>query len=81
MFRRSRFSYFISFLALLGPAVAANLYRIDFRGPETVYKAGGLVSQNPGGDGSVLAHVRNELGDEDPWVSTTSDKKLAQAGA
>ncbi|KAI0895033.1 ADP-ribosylation [Annulohypoxylon nitens] len=81
MFSRSHFIYFISFLALLGPAVAANLYRMDFRPPTQVHQEGGLVSKDPDGDGSVLDHVRAVLGNDDPWVSTTSDKKLAREGA
>lgn len=81
MFGRSRFTYFVSFLALLGPAVAANYYRMDFRSPEELKADGGLVSKNPNGDGSVIDHVKNTLGDDDPWVSTTSDLQLAESGA
>jgi hypothetical protein len=81
MFGRSRFTYFFSFLALLGPAVAANLYRVDTRSPADVKAAGGLVSKDPNGDGSVIDHVKNTLGDQDPWVSTTSDKQIAEGGA
>ncbi|ROV98694.1 hypothetical protein VMCG_06774 [Cytospora schulzeri] len=81
MLGRSRFTYFVSFLALLGPAVAANLYRMDFRSPATVEAAGGLVSKDPDGTGSVIDHCKNTLGDKDPWVSTTSDKKLLTGSA
>ncbi|KAH8587083.1 hypothetical protein B0O99DRAFT_694861 [Bisporella sp. PMI_857] len=65
MFGRSRSSYFVSFLALLGPAVAANLYRIDFRSPAEVQAAGGLVSRDPKGTGSVIDHVKATLGNRD----------------
>ncbi|KAI0405191.1 ADP-ribosylation [Xylaria palmicola] len=81
MFIRSLFTYFVSFLALLGPGLAANLYRLDFRSPAEARAAGGLVSRNPHGTGSVIDHVKNTLGNDDPWVSTTSDKKLAKNGA
>ncbi|KAI1139330.1 ADP-ribosylation [Hypoxylon sp. FL0543] len=75
------FIYFVSFLALLGSAVAANLYRMDFRPPTQVKEDGGLVAKDPDGTGSVIDHVKNILGNEDPWVSTTSDKKIARGGA
>lgn len=81
MFSRSRFTYFVSVLALLGPAFAANVYRMDFRTPKEIHTAGGIMSRNPAGDGSVIDHVLAKLGADDPWVSTTSDKKFAQAGA
>ncbi|KAI1418737.1 ADP-ribosylation [Hypoxylon sp. FL1857] len=81
MFGHSFFIYFVSLLALLGPALAANLYRIDFRPPTQIHRYGGLVSRNPDGDGSVLDHVKATLGNDDPWVSTTSDKKIARGGA
>ncbi|KAI0119020.1 ADP-ribosylation [Daldinia grandis] len=81
MFGRSYLSYFVSFLALLGPAVAAELYRVDFRVPVQVHNDGGLLSHNPDGDGSVIEHVRNTLGNDDPWVSTTSDYNIAKGGA
>ncbi|OTA52913.1 ADP-ribosylation, partial [Hypoxylon sp. EC38] len=81
MFGFSRFIYFFSFLALLGPTIAANLYRMDFRPPAQVQREGGLLSKNPEGTGSVIDHVKNLLGNDDPWVSTTSDKKIARGGA
>lgn len=81
MFGRARFAYFVYFLVLLGYAAAAKLYRMDDRTPEEVQAAGGLVSWNPKGKGTVIQHVRKELGKQDPWVSTTSDKKLASKGA
>jgi hypothetical protein len=83
MFGRSRFTYFITFLLLLGPALAADkyVYRMDFRSPEDVERDGGLVARNPEGTGSVIDHVYNTLGDDDPWVSTTSSEKLARKGA
>lgn len=81
MFGPSRITSFLSFLALLGSAVAANLYRMDDRTPEQIHAAGGFVSWNPQGTGSVLDHVRKKLGNQDPWVSTTNDKKVAQGGA
>jgi hypothetical protein len=31
--------------------------------------------------GSVIDHVKNTLGDEDPWVSTTSNYQIAKGGA
>ncbi|KAI2778419.1 ADP-ribosylation [Daldinia loculata] len=81
MFGRSYFTCFVSLLALLGPAAAAELYRVDFRPPVQVKNDGGLVSRNPEGDGSVIDHVKNTLGNEDPWVSTTSNYNIAKGGA
>ena len=81
MFSPSRLTHFVTFLALLGPSLAASLYRMDFRTPSEVHAAGGLVSYNPHGTGSVIDHVDNKLGHDDPWVSTTSDKKFAASGA
>jgi hypothetical protein len=54
---------------------------MDFRSPAELKADGGLVSRNPSGGGSVIDHVKNTLGDQDPWVSTTSDLQLAEAGA
>jgi hypothetical protein len=54
---------------------------MDFRSPAEIQAAGGIMSHNPNGDGSVIDHVYKKLGNQDPWVSTTSDKKFAQAGA
>ncbi|KAK2603623.1 hypothetical protein QQS21_004204 [Conoideocrella luteorostrata] len=81
MFGLARLAYFVTILALLGTALAANLYRLDFRTPKEIHDAGGMVSREPNGKGSVIEHVKAILGDKDPWVSTTSDKKLAQKGA
>ncbi|XXH01433.1 hypothetical protein Hte_007793 [Hypoxylon texense] len=81
MFVSPYLTYFVSFLALLGSAVAAELYRMDFRPPVQVKQDGGLVSYDPEGDGSVIDHVNNKLGNEDPWVSTTSDYNIAKGGA
>ncbi|KAI0845880.1 ADP-ribosylation [Daldinia vernicosa] len=81
MFGRAYFKHFVSILALLGPAVAADLYRVDFRPPVQVKNDGGLLSRNPDGDGSVIDHVKNTLGNDDPWVSTTSDYNIAKGGA
>ncbi|KAI8623435.1 ADP-ribosylation [Xylariaceae sp. FL1651] len=81
MFARSYFTTFVSLLALLGPAAAAELYRADFRPPVQVKADGGLVSRNPQGTGSVIDHVKKLLGDDDPWVSTTTDYKVAKGGA
>ncbi|KAK2601690.1 hypothetical protein QQS21_004765 [Conoideocrella luteorostrata] len=81
MFGRASFVYFLSFLALLGPALTAHLYRLDFRSPDEIYRAGGMLSWNPSGKGSVIDHVNKKLGDKDPWVSTTNDKKVIQRGA
>ncbi|KAI0839952.1 ADP-ribosylation [Hypoxylon sp. FL0890] len=75
------FIYFVSFLALLSQALAVKLYRMDFRPPTQVHEDGGLVSRDPEGDGTVIDHVKATLGNKDPWVSTTSDKKLARGGA
>jgi len=83
MFGRSRFTYFITFLALLGYAVAAKeyLYRMDFRSPEEIEADGGFVSWNPNGKATVLQHVKAESKDDDPWVSTTSSERVARGGA
>ncbi|KAF3066595.1 hypothetical protein GL218_09043 [Daldinia childiae] len=80
MFGRPYLTYFVSFLALLGPAAAAELYRVDFRPPVQVKNDGGLLSRNPDGDGSVIDHVKNLLGNDDPWVSTTTDYNFAKSG-
>ncbi|KIM97088.1 hypothetical protein OIDMADRAFT_32123 [Oidiodendron maius Zn] len=80
MFGRSRFTQFATFLALLGPALAASLYRYDTRAPEEVRALGGIMSRNPDGAGTVLQHV-TAVHDDDPWVSTTSSKALAKCGA
>ncbi|PVI04206.1 ADP-ribosylation [Periconia macrospinosa] len=76
----SRFIYVASFI-LLGPALAANLFRMTFIPPVQIKAAGGFVANNPDGTGSVTEHARNTLGNEDPWISTTSSKKFAQSGA
>ncbi|KAI5928492.1 ADP-ribosylation [Camillea tinctor] len=81
MLGRSYFTYFVSFLALLGASVVAEVYRVDFRPPAQVHRDGGLLSRDPEGDGSVIDHVKNTLGDQDPWVSTTKDYNLAKGGA
>ncbi|PQE23547.1 cholera enterotoxin subunit A2 protein [Rutstroemia sp. NJR-2017a BVV2] len=81
MFAYSPITFFLSFLVLLGSATAANLFRMDGRSPTEVRAAGGLVSWNPAGTGSVLDHGRAKLGKDDPWVSTTSSKTLAKSGA
>jgi len=81
MFGSSRFTYLIFFLALLGPALSATYYRVDDRTPARVHEEGGLWSWNPQGTGSIVDHVYNRLGQEDPWVSTTSDKNFAKASA
>ncbi|ESZ97771.1 hypothetical protein SBOR_1853 [Sclerotinia borealis F-4128] len=81
MFARSPFTFFLSFLVLLSSATAAKLFRMDDRTPAAVRAAGGLVSWNPAGTGSVLDHGRAKLGKDDPWVSTTSSKALAKSGA
>ena len=39
------------------------------------------MSENPDGTGSVIDHVFNTLRNKDPWVSTTSSKKIAVRGA
>ncbi|KAI1483863.1 ADP-ribosylation [Daldinia eschscholtzii] len=74
-------NYFISLLALLGFALAAEVYRKDDRAPAAVKRDGGLNSYNPHGDGSVIEHVKNTLGKDDPWVSTTTDYNIAKKGA
>ncbi|RAL67553.1 hypothetical protein DID88_008308 [Monilinia fructigena] len=81
MFARSPIAFFLSFLVLLGCATAAKLFRMDARTPAEVRAAGGLVSWNPAGTGSVLDHGLAKLGKDDPWVSTTSSKALAKSGA
>ncbi|KAI1456390.1 ADP-ribosylation [Annulohypoxylon moriforme] len=81
MFGFSQLLTFVSFLALLCPALAARLYRMDFRPPAELHRDGGLLSKNPHGEGSVIDHVYARLGNNDPWVSTTNDRKLARQGA
>ncbi|KAB8300175.1 hypothetical protein EYC80_000401 [Monilinia laxa] len=81
MFARSPITFFLSFLVLLGCATAAKLFRMDARTPAEVRAAGGLVSWNPAGTGSVLDHGLAKLGKDDPWVSTTNSKALVRSGA
>lgn len=81
MLGRSYLTYFVSSLAVLGPVLAAEVYRVDNRPPVEVQQDGGLLSYNPGGDGSVIDHVKNLLGPSDPWVSTTTDYNVAKGGA
>lgn len=80
LFSRSRFTQFATFLALLGPALAASLYRYDTRSPEEVRALGGIQSWNPAGSATILDHVTRIDSTNDPWVSTTSDKALAKCG-
>jgi hypothetical protein len=72
MFGHSRFVYFAAFLALLAPALA-DVYRFDSRSPEVIQEEGGFKAWNPDGDGSVIDHVLHLLGEDDPWVSTSTD--------
>jgi hypothetical protein len=39
------------------------------------------MSYNPHGTGSVIEHARKLLGHDDPWVSTTSNRKFAAKSA
>jgi hypothetical protein len=80
MIGRSRFIYVASFL-LLGPALAANLFRVVFDPPVQIKADGGFVARDPDGTGSVTDHAKYILGNEDPWISTTSSRKFAQKGA
>ncbi|KAH6642890.1 hypothetical protein C7974DRAFT_112472 [Boeremia exigua] len=80
MFGPSQFVHFAAFLALLSPALA-NVYRVDDRSPQQIRDAGGFVARNPAGTGTVIQHVRKELGDQDPWVSTTNSKEYAKDSA
>ncbi|KAH7087398.1 hypothetical protein FB567DRAFT_442078 [Paraphoma chrysanthemicola] len=80
MFGHSRIVQFAAFLALAAPALA-EVYRMDFRSPGQIQEDEGFVARNPDGEGSVLEHVKNTLGDDDPWVSTTTDYSVAKGGA
>ncbi|KAF2675746.1 ADP-ribosylation [Lentithecium fluviatile CBS 122367] len=80
MFGHSRIVYFAAFLALLAPALA-DVYRMDFRSPAEIQDDEGFVARDPDGDGSVIEHVKNKLGDDDPWISTTTDYSVAKGGA
>lgn len=77
MFGQSKAVYFTAFLALLAPALA-DVYRVDDRSPEKILEDKGFKARNPDGDGSVIEHVQKKLGDDDPWVSTTSDYEYAK---
>ncbi|KAL9077601.1 MAG: hypothetical protein Q9157_003297 [Trypethelium eluteriae] len=77
MFGRA-FLTFISFLVLLGHAVATTYYRGDSRSPTEIKNAGGFKAKDPDGDGDVLAHANNALGASDPWVSTSSDYSVGE---
>jgi hypothetical protein len=83
MFGRSLLVYFVSFLALLGTALAVpgTLYRMTPDPPATAKQNGGLIAHNPDGTGSVIDHAENTLGNDDPWVSSTEDLAFAQSGA
>ncbi|KAH3916085.1 hypothetical protein HBH56_068630 [Parastagonospora nodorum] len=80
MFGRSQIVHFAALLALLSPALA-TVYRADSRSPQEILDDGGFKAWNPQGTGSVIDHVKNKLGDQDPWVSTTSSEDFAKSGA
>jgi hypothetical protein len=77
MFGFSQVFYFVAFLALLVPALA-DVYRMDFRSPEDIQEDDGFVAWNPNGKGTVIQHVKGELGNDDPWISTTTDYNVAK---
>jgi len=77
MFGPSRIVYFAAFFALLAPALA-DVYRMDFRSPQEIQDGEGFVARDPDGEGSVIEHVKNTLGDDDPWISTTTDYSVAK---
>jgi hypothetical protein len=77
MFGHSRIVSFTALLALLSPALA-TVYRADSRSPQEIKDAGGFKAWNPAGTGSVIDHANNKLGDQDPWISTTTDKGFAK---
>lgn len=51
---------------------------MDFRSPAEIQDDEGFVARDPDGDGSVIEHVKNTLGDDDPWISTTTDYSVAK---
>lgn len=77
MLGHSRIAHFAAFLALLAPALA-DVYRMDSRSPAEIQDDEGFKARDPDGDGSVIEHVRKTLGDDDPWVSTTTDYSVAK---
>jgi hypothetical protein len=77
MFGQSQIVHLATFLALLSPALA-TVYRVEDRSPQTIKDAGGLMAWDPAGTGSVIDHANKQLGDKDPWVSTTTDKGWAK---
>lgn len=54
---------------------------MDFRSPEEIEADGGMLAMDPNGDGSAIDHVKELLGEHDPWVSTTTHKRVAVVGA
>lgn len=81
MFGHARLVSLVSFLALLGPALSANLYRMTFDSPQDAQKNGGLIAKDPSGDATVIDHVLAKPGIRDPWISTSSSKKFCASGA
>ncbi|KAL8366409.1 hypothetical protein RB595_004943 [Gaeumannomyces hyphopodioides] len=81
MFGHARLVALTSFLALIGPALSANLYRMTFDSPENAKRDGGLIAKVPNGDATVIEHVQAKPGIKDPWISTSSSKKFCASGA
>ena len=81
MFGRSQSTFFIFFLALLSPALADTVYRMTFVPPTQLKRDGGFVANDPDWTGSVIAHARNQLGNQDPYISTTTDYNFAKSAA
>jgi hypothetical protein len=77
MFGHSRIFGFTALLAILSPALA-TVYRVDDRSPQQIKDAGGFKAWNPAGTGSVIDHANKQLGNQDPWISTTTDKDFAK---
>lgn len=49
--------------------------------PEDIQEDDGFVAWNPNGKGTVIQHVKGELGNVDSWISTTTDYNVAKGKA
>lgn len=81
MFGRSPFTCFIFFLALLSPALADTYYRMTYVALTTLKRDGGFEANNPKGTGTVIEHAKNLLGNDDPYISTSTDYSFLRRSA
>lgn len=81
MFGSSPFTCFIFFLALLSPALADTYYRMTYVALTTLKRDGGFEANNPKGTGTVIEHAKNLLGNDDPYISTSTDYSFLRRSA